>query len=122
MTKSKVTMFVENPNQIMLIAEVKGKLVGIVSAKKPPSASSACYWLELFVNSNWRKKGIGKNLLLALVSNCLLNKNIQCLSLSVKRNNKVALELYLKHGFKKKFNVTSLLSSVIDMELSLTES
>ena len=118
-TKSKIAKFVEKSNQIMLIAEIRGELVGVISAKKPSATPQACYWLELFVGSNWRKKGIGKNLLQSLLIKCHLNKKIQCLSLSVKRNNKIAIELYLKHGFKKKFNFTSLFSPVIDMELNI---
>jgi len=114
-TKSKVAKFVGDPKEIMLVAIINEKIIGVISAGKLSSLPETSRWLELFVNSNWRGRGIGKLLLQSLISQCGTNENIQCLVLSVKRNNKTAIDLYLKHGFTKRNNFTSLFFPIVDM-------
>lgn len=114
-TKSKLARFINDNDQILLVAEINNEVIGVISAGKSSGLSETSRWLELFINASWRRKGIGKLLLQSLMSQCNNNENIQRLTLSVKKSNKPAVALYLKHGFIKKRNFFSLFSPILEM-------
>ena len=82
----------ESPNEI-LIAEENGKVIGFLHFLVFADYIDI---VDIVVDINNRKQGIGSKLLKALE-----NYNIKEILLEVSENNKTAINFYLKNGFTK---------------------
>ena len=78
-----------------LVAEVDGAVVGYIGSQSVLGESDV---MNVAVAPEYRRQGIGKKLLLALMSD-LQNKGNRCLSLEVRASNVPAISLYESLGF-----------------------
>ena len=94
-----------NPKTIIFTANVDGKIVGYISnsfqGKTPYTKTKKKGTIDdLFVLEEYRKKGIGKN----LINEAFIlfkSRGIKIVSISVSSNNLPTLELYKNFGFKE---------------------
>ncbi len=87
---------------LMYFAEVNGKLIGMIGAffntnEKNQVVSNI--W-GVYVNEQFRGKGIGKKLMEQLINRVESNNKSKIIKLKVTRNQKEALSLYQRFGFK----------------------
>ncbi len=88
-----------NTDTIFLIAEADFSPVGFILVQQL-HVWAICF--GLYVTSDFRSKGIGKQLL-KTVENILLTRGIQTLDLLVERDNRKALGFYKREGFDQGF-------------------
>ena len=90
----------DNPAHIILIAEVNGRLAGLLGFENGGRKRLAHHgMLHMSVGSEFREKGVGMALLQTLINWASENTTIERLTLSVFANNYKALGLYKKMGF-----------------------
>ena len=83
-----------------LVAEEKGQLAGaIFGNRKITPAPNTAEIPSLFISKSFRGKGTGKALLKACLA-AMKKKGIRSVSLTVRSNDRRALNLYAKAGFK----------------------
>lgn len=86
----------------MLVAEVDGRAAGFATASAGPSPTLAhVAQLSLFVSADWRRKGIGRQLLDALIQWAAQSPGIDKLQLAVLASNSAAIGLYRRCGFRE---------------------
>jgi ribosomal protein S18 acetylase RimI-like enzyme len=71
LTESYTKYYLEQPNCFALLAEMDGKVAGLLSYLIKPDlyhASDTCYITELIVTSGFRQRGIGSALVKALLA------------------------------------------------------
>lgn len=79
----------------VIVYEKDDKIVGFITAT---SLYETCDILSIVVDPNYRKQGIGTNLMGYLISD--LGEELQLVTLEVATKNKEALALYDKFGFE----------------------
>lgn len=79
----------------VIVYEKEDKIVGFIAAT---SLYETCDILSIVVDPNYRKQGIGTNLMGYLISD--LGDELQLVTLEVATKNKEALALYDKFGFE----------------------
>ena len=84
-----------NPLSDWLVAEEDGKLIGYVGSQSVPPEADV---MNLAVAPEWRKKGIGRALMKALIAQ-LHSRGITALLLEVRISNLPAQNLYRGLGF-----------------------
>ncbi len=87
----------ENPLSYWLVAEDNGTIAGYVGSQ---SVLDAADMMNLAVAPAYRRKGVGQNLVNALVEH-LQDKQVIALLLEVRVSNEPAIALYEKMGFEQ---------------------
>lgn len=118
-SKRRINKFIKDSSQIYLIAEIQDQLVAIISAEKLSRIEDNSLWIELFVNADWRRKGIGDVLLKELIKESKSIDNLNSLVLSVNRKNTAAIYLYSKYKFVRNSTLINVIFPIINMELKL---
>ncbi len=91
-----------NDSELLLVAEVDGKIVGNIDfhiGKRKRIAHSGEFGMSVL--PDWKDKGIGSILLKSLIAWAQSNPKIEKINLRVLSNNQPAIELYKKFGFKE---------------------
>jgi ribosomal-protein-alanine N-acetyltransferase len=109
-----------NPNAIFLVAKSGKKVIGYVGMWKILNEG---HILNLAVHEKFRKNGIATLLLDKLEKVCK-RKNIDCLTLEVRKSNTGAINLYSKNGFiksglRKKYYANNHEDAIIMWKLNL---
>lgn len=87
----------KNDNYLNIIASVDGVYCGYLSAI---IIEDECELLKVVVKKDYRKNGLGSELIDYLINYCL-NKNVSSIFLEVREDNIPAKNLYLSKGFEK---------------------
>ena len=87
----------ENPLSLWMVAEDEGKIVGYIGSQ---SVLGQADIMNLAVNADYRRKGIGRELVLALVEE-LKKRDVTIAMLEVRVSNAPAISLYESLGFCK---------------------
>jgi len=86
---------------LLLVAEADGRIIGVAGAdRKPCRAERHVVVLGLSVLEAYRGRGLGTQLLGALLDWCREQPGVRRIELSVYARNTVAIALYRKHGFQ----------------------
>ncbi len=96
-----VLTFMKTPGTGILIADLAGEVIGLISYTQRPGlyhAGDSCMIEELVVRDDLRSSGIGGMLLEAIVT-LAAEKGCPEVSLSVMPFNTKAIEFYRRHGF-----------------------
>lgn len=88
---------VMNPLSLWLVAEEDGKVVGYIGSQ---SVLGQADIMNLAVDADYRRKGIGSELVLALVEE-LKKQDVTIAMLEVRVSNAAAITLYESLGFTK---------------------
>ncbi|CAM9444772.1 unnamed protein product [Sphacelaria rigidula] len=84
-------------------AYVDGSVVGSMCCRieptDPPSAHDRLYIMTLGVLAPWRRRGVGKQLLLRILSNLARYPSVGEVYLHVQTSNHEAVKFYEAHGF-----------------------
>ncbi len=91
----------ENPNHVLLVAEIEMRVVGILdftNGHRNRIAHTGDFGMS--VDKKFRNQGIGYLLLQSLVDWATHNETIEKIGLSVHSNNERAIALYKKMGFE----------------------
>ena len=107
----------ENPTGLFLVAESDSKIVGYVGANV---ILDEVYLNNIAVLPDFRGYGIGKALLLSLIST-VKARNAAFVSLEVRESNQAAIKLYESLGFEKKGKRKSFYTAPIEDALILTK-
>lgn len=94
-SEKSIASEVNNPLSYWLVAEDNGEIAGYVGSQ---SVLDAADMMNLAVNPDYRRKGIGKALVDALTQH-LMENNVIALLLEVRVSNLPAIALYEKLGF-----------------------
>ena len=86
----------ENPSYCMLVAEEGGEVIGYGCTC---TTLDTCDLENVLVAEEYRKSGIGRAILNGLLSDAK-ERGAEKVFLEVRVSNSVAMELYLKNGFK----------------------
>lgn len=101
--RSGLAMMLSDPdNRCVMAAELNEKIVGMCTAQLLVSTAEggvAALIEDLVVDNGFRRRGIGKNLLLSIES-WAAEKGARRLELLADRNNSQALEFYKKMNWK----------------------
>ena len=92
--------FLHQPNCHVLLAEIEGQTVGLLSYQMKPDlyhGSDTCYIAELVVSEGFRRRGVGNTLMDNLVEKMT---SLGCVEISVSTmpDNRAAISFYKKHG------------------------
>lgn len=87
----------ENPLAFWLVAIMDAKVVGYVGSQ---SVMDEADMMNLAVDTAYRRKGIAKQLVNALISN-LKDNSVRSLTLEVRVSNSSAIALYTNMGFEE---------------------
>ena len=87
-------------DNVMLLAKCDGKIVGCASLNRLPRRMKHRGDFAISVTKEYWNKGIGSQLLNNIIAFAKEN-NIEVIDLQVRSNNKNAIHLYEKYGFKK---------------------
>lgn len=88
-------LFRKNP-ELFLVADICGKVVGYVIASYIEDFG---HIVSIAVHPDYRNRGIGSKLLEAIEKK-LISRGIRIITLEVSINNKTAIKMYRKHGYK----------------------
>jgi len=100
--KKRIAKFIESPGSLILIAEYKEKIIGKLEFRGGHKASTAHKgFFDMAVDIQFQNKGIGFLLLNALVNWARSHSLIEVIQLDVVAENKSAVSLYTKMGFKE---------------------
>ena len=91
------SFILQNKNYVTVKGEIEGKIVCFVSASISFDQSDI---LQVCVDENYRRKGIGKELL-TVFENIMKEKGVKELFLEVNENNAPAIALYNKMNFSQ---------------------
>ncbi|MCK4429512.1 MAG: GNAT family N-acetyltransferase [Candidatus Aenigmarchaeota archaeon] len=92
---------IENKESVALVVEVNGKVKGDADIDKKKHAQNHICDLGISLGKEIRGKGIGKRLMELLIREAKKNLKTEIIEIEVFAENKVALNLYKKFGFKK---------------------
>lgn len=91
----------DNPNHLLLVAEVNGRVVGLLdfsNGRRHRIAHTGEFGMS--VDKSVRDQGLGSLLLQSLIEWAVANPTIEKISLHVHGNNERAIALYKKMGFE----------------------
>jgi len=89
------------PGKIIISALSKNEIVGYAAfSNYDLRKTKHSGYLTIFIKKNFRGKGLGKELMKALITWGRANKIVRKMTLAVFSNNKNAIALYKKVGFK----------------------
>lgn len=91
----KINEMLEDDISKVIVYEKNDKILGFITAT---SLYETCDILSIVVDPDYRKKGIGTNLMGYLISD--LGEGLKLITLEVATKNKEALALYDKFGFE----------------------
>ena len=94
-------MLAKNPDRMVWVAEVEGKVVGMCTVQvliSTAEGGEAALVEDVVVRTEWRGMGIGKKLMAAL-DKWAVKRGIHRLQLLADRENAPALEFYSKLGW-----------------------
>lgn len=91
--------FIEEPRHIALVAEVKKKIIGLVSIGIGEEIYRYDCWLAIYVHKDFWYRGVGTQLMKAIVD-VARDIGLRRISLGVYADNKAAIRMYKKVGFK----------------------
>ena len=94
-SENSIASELTNPLSVWLVAEIDGALVGYIGSQSVLGESDV---MNVAVSPDYRRRGIGEALVLALVEE-LKKQGNHCLSLEVRLSNAPARSLYEKLGF-----------------------
>jgi ribosomal protein S18 acetylase RimI-like enzyme len=92
----------ESPGSLCLAATVDGAVVGMIRAQAEPYRRTRHFADidSMWVHALWRRRGVAKLLLEALISWARQHPEIEKLGLYVFSTNTAAIRLYQRHGFE----------------------
>jgi ribosomal protein S18 acetylase RimI-like enzyme len=92
-----IMKMVEDGDSVLLCALFENKVIGYITILRDTNHKGD---LEIFIHKDHRNKGLGKELILSAIK---VTKNLDTKSiyLSVRENNRIAINLYKKLGFTK---------------------
>lgn len=92
--------FAASPNSLFLVAEIGGKIVGMLNCKGSPRAAIRhAVTLGISVDRVWRRQGVGTQLLENAIAWARKSGLVSRIELSVFERNSTAIHLYEKFGF-----------------------
>ncbi|MCD8500886.1 MAG: GNAT family N-acetyltransferase [Bacillaceae bacterium] len=98
--RQHIEMYNELFGNLMLVAFHNHSLIGLLTFQRGiPAKLSHQGTLGMIINKKWRNKGVGKQLISALISWAKKNKEIEKICLEVLSRNKRAIRLYESFGF-----------------------
>ncbi len=86
----------------LLATDECDKPIGVVTARVRRDNPRLGYIATLGVRDDYRRRGLGSELLEKMVTHLDQNRRVERIHLHVKSDNESALKLYEKHGFTKK--------------------
>ena len=95
-------LMLEGEQCCILVAEIEGKIAGMVTAQLVVSTAEGAYsgWIEdMVIFPEYRQQGIGSRLLAAIETWCYQNGAVR-VQLLADRENRPALEFYSKNGWQ----------------------
>jgi RimJ/RimL family protein N-acetyltransferase len=98
--QDQILDLLENERKTMLVAEIEGKVVGVIAFKSENLIRIAhTGYITMMINKDFRNMGLGKLLLKELLGWADQNPLIEKVSLGVFSTNDRAISLYKKMGF-----------------------
>lgn len=95
-----IKSFLENPNALIMVAEMNGETVGLLTFNPHPKKKMAHTGeFGISVHPHHQGKGIGKKMIEHLLQWARSNAQIEKINLGVFASNQPAIELYRKCGF-----------------------
>lgn len=98
-----LALLLETPKAVVLVADVGGKVVGMVTMQTVVSTAEGgpVGWVEdLVVDEAWRGKGIGSSLLRAILG-LAFARGLSRVQLLADAENAAALLFYHRHGLRR---------------------
>ena len=93
--------FARSENSVFLIAEVDNQIVGVLNCKgNTRMAIRHAVTLGMSVDQDWRRQGIGSQLMAKAITWAKNTNIVSRIELAVFARNKKAIALYQKFGFK----------------------
>lgn len=86
---------------LLIYALLNEKVVGECNLERRPGTSSHTGELMVFINQKFRREGVGTELITQVLRTGIKTMGIKIATLSVRKTNMPAIELYKKLGFKK---------------------
>ena len=96
-SEKSIASEIANPLSCWLVAEEQGRIAGYVGSQ---SVLDAADMMNIAVDPDFRRQGIGEQLIVALMEQ-LRKKNVIALLLEVRVSNTPAIALYEKLGFEQ---------------------
>lgn len=96
-SENAITSELTNPLSLWLVAIENQQVVGYIGSQ---SVMDEADMMNLAVSQNYRRKGIGEELVKRLIA-ALSERGVYSLTLEVRETNLSAIALYSKMGFKK---------------------
>ncbi len=96
-SEKSIASEIANPLSCWLVAEEQGRIAGYVGSQ---SVLDAADMMNIAVDPDFRRQGIGEQLIVALMEQ-LRKKNVIALLLEVRVSNAPAIALYEKLGFEQ---------------------
>lgn len=97
---------IKNKKSLSLIAVINNLIIGYSSIDLEDGISDHEGVLEITIINNFRNQGVGSKLLDETIKLAIQElKELKIITLTVFDNNKTAIKLYKKHGFKKYGNL-----------------
>lgn len=95
-----IQSYLDNPHQLLLLAIVKGNIVGSVNVNHSGLHKKAhSVEMGIAVESQWNNMGIGRRLMTAMLRWAEERPDLYLLSLQVFATNEKAMQLYRNFGF-----------------------
>jgi ribosomal-protein-alanine N-acetyltransferase len=99
-TKEQIAQLLTDYNSVSFVAKVNGEIVGFIMGRAYTDRKPVGRVLTIDVLPEHRRKGIGLKLLLE-VERVFRNERVEVCYLEAREDNIAALNLYLKHGYKR---------------------
>ncbi|RVU86542.1 N-acetyltransferase [Leucothrix sargassi] len=107
-------------DQLFMVAEEEMIIRASIELSSSVSITKNTRWLELFVDKEYRAKGLGSLLLKRAIEWSRQQKDIDYLCLAVMKKNTPAINLYRNHGFKETGRLKSLFFPFRNMLLKVS--
>jgi ribosomal protein S18 acetylase RimI-like enzyme len=101
LTQAYVAKYLSSKTNTILLAEIQGRVVGLLSYSLRPDlyhAADSCLIEELVVQETMRRQGIGSRLLTELLSRLGCSTNCAEVSVTTLPDNAEAIKFYRRHG------------------------
>jgi len=124
--------FIEDPKHVALVAEVKKKVIGLVTLSIGEEIHRFDSWLSIYIHKSFWRKGIGTQLMKTVID-VARDIGLKRISLVVYAGNRAAIRMYRKIGFKAegcskygiytlgKYMDTILMGLLLDEDLAIEE-